>query len=151
MFLNIYSKGKYPASCLSNFAPHAFCIDGVECASMEGFLQSLKFSDKEKQLEVCKMVGKQAKITGSLMQWRDVLYWQGNPVNRYSKEYQALLLKAFNELRKNKDFAKALIHSRGKVLIHTTGHWFNKRKTVLTSVEFCRILTHIRKELLKSI
>ena len=33
-------------------------IDGVECASMEGFLQSLKFSDPEMQKRVCTLVGK---------------------------------------------------------------------------------------------
>ncbi|MBO5435963.1 hypothetical protein J6A31_09230 [bacterium] len=26
----------YPSAALSNFAPHGFIIDGVECASMEG-------------------------------------------------------------------------------------------------------------------
>lgn len=45
----------YPASSLSNFAPHPFVIDGVECASMEGFLQSLKFASPDIQVEVCKL------------------------------------------------------------------------------------------------
>ena len=38
--MDIGSGSGYPSSTLSNFAPHAFTIDGVECASMEGFLQS---------------------------------------------------------------------------------------------------------------
>jgi len=41
--MNIGSGNGYPSSALSNFAAHPFVIDGVHCASMEGFLQSLKF------------------------------------------------------------------------------------------------------------
>lgn len=41
--MDIGSGTGYPSAALSNFAPHSFVIDGVECASMEGFLQSLKF------------------------------------------------------------------------------------------------------------
>ena len=40
--MDISSGSSYPASSLSNFSPHPFIIDGVECSSMEGFLQSLK-------------------------------------------------------------------------------------------------------------
>lgn len=42
--MDIKSGCGYPASALSNFAPHPFVLDGVYCASMEGFLQSLKFN-----------------------------------------------------------------------------------------------------------
>jgi hypothetical protein len=35
-----------PARALSNLAPHGFEIDGIVCASMEGFLQSLKAADR---------------------------------------------------------------------------------------------------------
>lgn len=38
--MDISSGAGYPASSLSNFAPHEFEIDGIKCASMEGFLQS---------------------------------------------------------------------------------------------------------------
>ena len=36
--MDIGSDTGYPSATLSNFAPHTFIIDGVECASMEGFL-----------------------------------------------------------------------------------------------------------------
>ena len=54
--MDIGSGTGYPAAALSNFAPHAFMLDGVECASMEGFLQALKFSNPDMQREVCKSV-----------------------------------------------------------------------------------------------
>ena len=47
--MDISSGAGYPASSLSNFAPHAFEIDNVKCASMEGFLQALKFQSPEMQ------------------------------------------------------------------------------------------------------
>ena len=45
--MEISSGAGYPASSLSNFAPHEFIIDGIKCASMEGFLQSLKFQNPD--------------------------------------------------------------------------------------------------------
>lgn len=62
--MDIGSGTGFPSASLSNFAPHAFVIDNIECASMEGFLQSLKFSSPEMQAEVCKLVGKAAKFKG---------------------------------------------------------------------------------------
>lgn len=62
--IDIYSKGDYPADALSNFYPHDFTIDGVACASMEGFLQSLKFASVKKQRKVCALSGIAAKKKG---------------------------------------------------------------------------------------
>lgn len=62
--MDIGSGTGFPSASLSNFAPHVFVIDGIECASMESFLQSLKFSSPEMQAEVCKLVGKTAKFKG---------------------------------------------------------------------------------------
>ncbi len=62
--MNIGSGSGYPSSALSNFSPHPFVFDGVECASMEGLLQSFKFDKPHIQNEVCKLVGKGAKFRG---------------------------------------------------------------------------------------
>lgn len=62
--MDIGSGSGYPSANLSNFSPHGFVVDGVECASMEGFLQSLKFQDPEMQKHVCTLVGKKAKFKG---------------------------------------------------------------------------------------
>ena len=37
--LDIRSNGLYPSNVLSNLCSNAFVFDGVECGSMEGFLQ----------------------------------------------------------------------------------------------------------------
>ncbi len=62
--MDIGSKNGFPAGNLSNFAPHPFIFDGVKCASMEGLLQSFKFEKEHIQVEVCKLVGKEAKFRG---------------------------------------------------------------------------------------
>lgn len=67
--MDIGSGNNYPSAALYNFSPHPFIIDGVECASMEGFLQSLKFKNPDMQIEVCKLVGKAAKFKGGKKKW----------------------------------------------------------------------------------
>jgi predicted NAD-dependent protein-ADP-ribosyltransferase YbiA (DUF1768 family) len=148
--MDIGSGAGWPASALSNFAPHPFVIDGVECNSMEGFLQSLKFSNPDMQKEVCKMVGKQAKFKGKKKKWwqTQTLHWQGQEFKRDSQEYQDLLDRAYTELAKNEGFKKALLATGNATLTHSIGK--NKiGETVLTTSEFCSRLIKIRNQLQK--
>lgn len=59
--LDIRSNGLYPSNVLSNMYSNAFVFEGVECGSMEGFLQSLKCKDEERQKQICAMKGGEAK------------------------------------------------------------------------------------------
>ena len=146
--LDIGSGNGYPAANLSNFAPHPFVIDGIECNSMEGFLQSLKFSNPDIQKEVCSLVGKAAKFKGKKKKWyRDqMLYWQGEIYPRDSQAYQDLLDRAFAALATNESFRKALLATGNANLTHSIGK--NKiTETVLTRQEFCSRLMNIREQL----
>jgi len=143
--MDIGSETGYPSASLSNFAPHPFTIDGIECNSMEGFLQSLKFENPDMQKEVCKLVGKAAKFRGKKKKWwrTQTLYWQGLPMKRDSEEYQALLTRAYDELCKNSGFQKALLATGDATLTHSMGK--NKiQETVLTQREFIRQLNRLR-------
>jgi len=146
--MDISSGNGYPSSALSNFAPHPFVIDGIECASMEGFLQSLKFENPEMQVEVCKLVGKQAKFKGKKKKWwkTQTLYWRGIPIKRDSDEYQELLDRAYDALAMNTDFQKALLATHNAVLTHSIGK-SKISETVLTTREFVSRLTKIRERL----
>jgi len=146
--MDIGSGHGYPESSLSNFAPHPFEIDGVDCASMEGFLQSLKFQDAQMQMYVCTLVGREAKFKGKHKKWykEQVLYWQGVPIPRDSQEYQDLLDRAFNQLAKNSKFAAALLGTGVAVLKHSIGKT-DPHNTVLTQQEFCSRLRFIRRQL----
>ena len=148
--MGIGSGSGFPSATLSNFAPHPFVIDGVECNSMEGFLQSLKFSNPEIQKEVCKLVGKAAKFKGKKKKWwrTQTLHWQGTEILRDSQEYQDLLDRAFDALAQNSGFRAALLATGNSVLTHSIGKT-KITETVLTRQEFCSRLTKIREEVRK--
>ena len=146
--MDIGSGSGYPESALSNFAPHPFVIDGIQCNSMEGFLQSLKFKEPEMQKEICQLVGKAAKFTGMKKKWyrTQTLYWQGKEYRRDSDEYQQLLDKAFSCLAENTGFQKALLATGTSTLTHSIGKT-KISETVLTRSEFCSRLMAIRTNL----
>ena len=145
--MDIRSKAGYPASALSNFAPHPFVFDGVECASMEGLLQSFKFDKSHIQVEVCKLVGLIAKRRGQKRNknWKRLqkLWWQGQEYDRHGIEYQDLLDQAFNALAQNESSRKALRETQGSVLTHSMGN-SKECDTVLTESEFCSRLEALR-------
>ena len=144
--MDIGSGHGYPADALSNFAPHPFVLDGIECNSMEGFLQSLKFSNPDMQREVCKLVGRAAKFKGKKKNWyvKQVLYWQGKEIPRDSDEYQLLLDRAYMAMAtQNRGFQCALLATQNAALTHSIGK-SKTNETVLTRSEFCSRLTKIR-------
>jgi hypothetical protein len=149
--VDIRSGSGYPASALSNFTPHRFVVDGVECASMEGLLQSLKFENVHIQVKVCKLVGKTAKYRGvprnSAWQRQQTLWWQGTPMGRESQEYQDFLDRVFDAMTNQcESFRNALLATQDAVLTHSIGK--NKEAdTVLTQREFCSRLMNIRARL----
>lgn len=148
--MDIGSKSGYPSSALSNFAPHPFVFRGVQCNSMEGFLQSLKFSNPEMQKYVCTLVGIKAKMKGKNKNWwkTQTLYWDGVPFNRHSQTYQDILDEAYQELSKNTNFRKALLATKNSSLTHSIGKT-DPSHTVLTVNEFCSRLMMIRINLMK--
>lgn len=149
--MDINSHGSYPAGALSNFAPHPFDIDGIKCNSMEGFLQSLKFSNPEMQRKVCQLVGIKAKRKGSKKKWwkKQILYWQGREYERESNAYTQLINHAYDRLATNKKFCKALLSTQNATLTHSLGKR-KKSETVLTKTEFIGNLTRIRNQLQKN-
>lgn len=143
--MDIGSGTGYPAGALSNFAPHPFVFDGVQCNSMEGFLQGLKFSNPDMQAYVCTLVGKAAKFKGKKKKWwRDqTLYWKGVPIARESEAYEVLIENAYNAMFLNDGFRRALAATGNATLTHSMGK--NKpSETVLTEREFCRNLMRLR-------
>ena len=58
---DIRSNGLYPSNVLSNTCSNGFRFDGIVCGSMEGFLQSLKRKELDKQRQICNMRGGNAR------------------------------------------------------------------------------------------
>lgn len=149
--MDIGSKCGYPASALSNFTPHPFIFEGVKVSSMEGWLQSLKFSNPDMQVHVCTLIGFKAKCAGREKKWfrTQTLYWQGKEYKRDSADYQTLLDRAYWAMfNQNEGFRKALEASGESTLTHSIGKT-SERVTVLTVREFCGRLTRLRAGLLK--
>lgn len=147
--MDIGSKRGYPASALSNFAPHPFKYDGVQINSMEGFLQSLKFERPEAQEQICLLVGYAAKARGRNKNWQrtQTLHWQGKAYERRSLEYRALIRAAYVALTSQSDsFRRALLASGDAVLKHTMGRT-HPNETILTATEFTHHLTYVREAL----
>ena len=146
--MDIGSGNGYPAASLSNFSPHPFVLDGVACASMEGFLQSLKFDNPDMQVHVCTLVGAKAKYKGKGKKWwlGQTLHWRGVDYLRDSDEYQGLLDRAYDALATNEGFKRALLATGTATLTHSMGK-NNISQTVLTEREFVGRLTRLRGRL----
>lgn len=117
--LDIRSNGAYPSGVLSNLCSNGFRFDGMVCNSMEGFLQSLKYQDKDKQRQICQMKGGNARKR-SINSWQtdQIVWWQGQPIDRQSDDYQTLLHRAYQALfEQNERFRAALMAIRGITLI----------------------------------
>ena len=145
--LDIRSNGLYPSNVLSNLCSNGFRFDGLICGSMEGFLQSLKQQDMEKQRQICSMKGGNArKHRVTSWQTDQIVWWKGQAINRQSSEYQMLIRRAYKAMfEQNERFRVALMTTRGVTLVHTTGE-DNPFKTILTPAELCRILMEMREE-----
>lgn len=146
--IDIYSKGEYPANALSNFTANAFQLDGIQCTSMEGFLQSLKWRSIKKQKEICLLTGVDAKrsagrIHNFLWKLTQNLYWNGVKYKRESATYSALITRAYDALYENSSFKEALDSTGAEPLCHSIGK-HNKKETVLTEEEFIEQLYRLR-------
>jgi len=143
--LDIRSNGLYPSNVLSNMCDNGFVFDGVECGSMEGFLQSIKHKDIDKQCQICSMkVGYAKKHRVKSWQIDQMVYWKGKAISRHSDEYQELLRRVYRAMFNQNDiFRSALLSTRGTTLTHSCGEE-DPFKTILTKYEFCQILTELQ-------
>ena len=145
--IDIKAKAAWPAGALSNFAAHAFIFDGVACASMEGFLQSLKVADAAEQERVCGLDGPVAQSIGRTHDWSatGTLWWRGTLYDRLSDDYQGLLDRAYQALfDQSEKFRDALAATGDARLTHTFGKT-DPCETILTADEFTSRLERLRR------
>ncbi len=158
--LDIYSKNPYPSGTLSNFRRCSFTIDGIECASIEGILQSLKVLIPPKQQnpklwqermdlqkKICSYANNKAKRQGSFLNLfnpKHELNWRGISLNRNSKEYQKFLKRIFEaRYMSDPEYRSALQDSKDFKLTHSIGK-HDKSQTSLTEEEFIGMLNHLK-------
>ncbi len=143
--LDIRSNGLYPSNVLSNICSNGFCFEGMVCGSMEGFLQSLKRKERDKQRQICSMKGGNArKMSVTSWQTDQIVWWKGEAFDRQGEEFQHLIRRAYRTMfEQSERFRTALMQTRGITLTHSSGET-NPYKTILTPAEFCCILTELR-------
>ena len=153
--IDISSRSKVPLErALSNFASYAFIYGGTECNSMEGFLQSLKFRERDEQHRIAKLTGYQAwkagQETGNVWVTNQVLFWREEPIGRNSSRYDWLITGAYDALfDQSEQFRAALKQSIGQRLAHSMGK-HDPMKTLLTEREYIDQLNRLRWKHLES-
>ena len=136
---------------LGNFSTSRFSLDDVECFSVEGFIQSLKFSDSEKQQAVAKLVGKEAKFKGKKAGKRiareGTVFWNGRTIKFRSPEHLALIERGIlAKFEQDEKAQQALLATGNAELIHNTGR-AESPFTSLPSEHFIKIVKKIRSGL----
>lgn len=150
MRINIdYRSSNITEKVLSNLQPCTFTFLDVNCNSVEGVLQSLKFSCPNKQLDIVRMSGFPAKMAGKNVKY-DNLCWFGMKFDRHSNFYQDFINELlFCSFEQNTLRQKELLSTKDKSLAHTIG-CNDPYKTILTVDEFIKNLNSIRYDFLNS-
>lgn len=149
--VDIWHESEYPANALSNLCKNNFMFDGVFCRSMESFLQSLKYQDRETQKHVCDLDGDSLrKYSTSDWQKSQTLWWRGKAIGCHSPEFIELVRRAYNDMfLYSYRFRNALFATEDKKLYYSHGKR-DPSKAVLTEQEFCEILTDLRTMVMPS-
>lgn len=144
---DIYMTSDKPWNRLSHLYDNGFSIGDTEFTSMESFLQGIKFKNIQRQAEVFKMTGKDAKRAGkhhNLWKITGNLYYKGTRFKRNSEDYQLILDSVYYSLyEQNAEFRHALIATGLRSLEHSLGKK-SKRATVLTREEYLFRLNLLR-------
>lgn len=149
-FINAYSGANVSiARVLSNLYPMEFKFRGKKVKSIEGVLQGIKYKDKKTQNLVLNYSGVNAyhiRACNTLDFWGNtgVLYWQGKPIKRNSKEYQLFIDELYFSASKNPLYQMAILATGDKYLLHHIGRE-NPQETVLTRYEYELRLNSLRE------
>ncbi len=147
LVLNIGSRSDdWRARHLSNFSSIPFILDNVVVASVEGFIQGIKFPENHiNRLLAFQSTGVEAKRFGRKAEHKFV-WWNEKTIPYNSSEHHQLIEKAIRAKFGQSSVAMiALQTTAGMVLTHDLGHPENPN-TCLPAAVFCDILTRIREE-----
>ena len=137
------------ACALANFPLAPFELDGEVFASVEGFLQGIKFPPGHPSRDAAfRSYAHAAKTLGAAAE-RHSVWWRGEVIPYGSPAHHALLARGIRaKFHCNRGLQLALAATAGMRLIHDVGP--ESPTTSLPAVVFCRILTALRDELLAS-
>jgi len=141
------SSDDWRGVALSNFCLSPFVLDGVLLASVEGFIQSIKFPPEHSaRVEAFASSGLAAKGFSARADGQDV-WWHDARHDYASPAHLALIERAIRARIAQNGGLQAALRSTGTArIVHETGVP-EAPTTSLKAADFCRILTTIRKEL----
>ncbi len=132
---------------LSNFVLSPFTFDGRLFASIEGFIQGIKFPESDARRERAFILsGWDAKNLGGEADLKGV-YWNGDCLAYGSAQHHQLIEAAIRtRILQSEGLRQALLSTQGLQLVHETG-FPDSPNTSLPTPVFCRIMNEIRQEL----
>ncbi len=151
MILNIGSRtDDWRAKRLSNFSADPFILDGIKLASVEGFIQGIKFPEgNPRRDKAFSLAGREAKFIGKEAK-TNFVWWQDKSISYGSPEHHDLIERTIRtKFNQNPEAMKALLATKGLTLTHDLGPPENPH-TSLPAKVFCDILTRIREEHLQN-
>ena len=130
-------KGLFPKA-LSNLFHYDFNFRGKRLSSIESFFQGIKFKDINLQNMIFEYSGIDSNVIkiASDHDWKitGIIYWQGQPIKRDSKEYDDLVDELYISAIQNKLY-RNILKKVDKKIIHSIGI-DDKQETVFTRYEF---------------
>lgn len=150
--INMFRDSPWPGNVLSNFASTPFKIDGISCTCSEAFIQSLKCSNTEEQIEFCSLSGQEAWEKGAKLTDRVFMagniWWLGTPYVLHSEQHFEVVKRGLFAKFSQSEIARgALLASGNAMLIHDYGQLPGKNQSLPVEV-FCKIVSGLRAEFL---
>ena len=133
---------------LSNFCLSPFVLDGALYASIEGFIQGIKFPEGDPvRAAAFQASGWDAKRLGDDAR-RDAVHWQGARIAYGSPEHHRLIERAIRaRVSQSTGLRQALASTAGAAIAHETGAP-ESPATSLPATVFCHILETLREDIL---
>lgn len=143
------ASSDWRAYALANFPLFPFILDGLVLASVEGFIQGIKFPDGDATREAAFLSHSlSAKQMGERAE-RVSVWWNGQSFPYGSGGHHRQIARAIRaKLFFNEGTRLALRATDGLKLVHDLGP--ESPNTSLPSAVFCHILTELRDELLRT-
>jgi|GEM_PF-191329 len=140
-----FTSDDWRGVALSNFSLSPFELDGVPLASVEGFIQGIKFPPGHpSRAQAFVSSAWEAKACGKGAD-KQFAYWGEARIEFGSGAHHRLVERALRaRFAQNEGLRRLLASTRGLDIRHQTGEGPEPERTSLPAALFCRILSDIR-------
>ena len=146
--VNILSSD-WRAYALANFPLFPFMLDGIVLASVEGFVQGIKFPPDHPSRDLAFLSHSQAAKRCGEAAERIHVWWKDEVLDYGAHEHHRLIARGIRaKFSFNEGLQIAMRATEGMRLVHELDP--ESPTTSLPATVFCRILTDLRQELLQT-